>query len=74
MGNKHDHSCPDPNEELGSHTVCPCKHCFDTGYLDADPDEIECDCGASLQSDADMRAACEQIRAAREARRSKKPS
>ena len=44
----------------------PCPHCFDTGYLNADPDDIECDCAASLQSEAAMRAACEEVRRQRE--------
>lgn len=58
----HSLTCPDPLEFAGKHLECPCEHCMDTGFLSADPDEIECDCGAEFQPEAEMLAECARLR------------
>jgi hypothetical protein len=55
--------CPDKAGRFGEHTTCPCPHCFDTGYLNADPEEIECDCAADFQPESDKLAECDRISA-----------
>lgn len=42
--------------------IDPCPHCFLTGWLAADPDGIECDCGAALQTVHEMRQSVKMIR------------
>lgn len=57
----HRADCPDKEERFGRHNACPCPHCFDTGYLCADPEEIECDCPADLQPENEKLAECARI-------------
>lgn len=55
----HERDCPDPKELLGVHKVCPCPWCLDTGYINADTEEIDCDCGAQLSPDDERVKECE---------------
>lgn len=60
---QHHTACPDKEERFGAHITCPCPYCLDTGYLNADPEEIECDCLADLQPENEKLAECDRISA-----------
>ncbi len=61
MTAKHTVGCPDPGESLGRHKVCPCPYCLDTGYIDANPDEVDCDCGAECAPVEERDAECDLV-------------